>query len=71
MRRTLRWMLRHAAELLTGTAWLVGWILCTAAVERRSLWLGSLGLLSVSLGGWRLLFVIVRDGLYTLTRDGR
>ena len=38
-----------------GVAYIVaGWALLTAALDRRSLWLGSLGLLAVSLGGWRL-----------------
>ena len=31
-------------------------------------WLISAGLLLISLGGWELLFLVMRKGLYTLTR---
>lgn len=65
----LTWLRRHRAELLTAFAWLLGWLLVTAGVDRHSLWLGSVGLLCISLGGWRLLWIVLTHGLYTLTRE--
>ena len=63
--------MKYRAEILTALAWLCGWALVTWGVVSWSLWPVSAGLLSISLGGWRLLYVVVRDGLYTLTRDDR
>lgn len=67
----MTWLRKHRAELLTALTWLSGWLLLTAAIDRRSLWLGSIGLLCISLGGWRLLWVVLTQGLYTLTRGAR
>jgi hypothetical protein len=58
----------HRAECLTVLAWLTGWILLTAAIDRRSVWLASMGLLALGAGGWRPLWAVVTHGLYTLTR---
>lgn len=61
----------HRAELLTAAAFLVGWALVTWAVALYLgpiIWLISAGLLLISLGGWELLVLILRKGLYTLTR---
>jgi hypothetical protein len=69
---------KYRAEILTAMAWLLGWALVTwggGSIVRgeyeAAVWRVSLGLILVSLGGWRLLYVVVRDGLYTLTRDDR
>ena len=63
---------RLRAELLTALALLGGWLLVTwgvAALTHWAAWPISLGILSVSLGGWRFAWTVARDGLYTLTRD--
>jgi hypothetical protein len=59
------------AQLATGAAWLAGWALLTSAAADWSVWRFSAGVLCMSLGGWRLLYVVLRDGLYLLTRDDR
>ena len=63
--------MKYRAEIATACAWLAGWALLTAAIDRRSLWRGSAGLLCISLGGWRLLFVVLTNGLYTLSRGDK
>lgn len=65
---------RYAAEAALAVALLVGWGLVTLAVARLVhrgdiVWPLSLGLLLLSASGWRLLALVVLDGLYTLTRD--
>lgn len=67
----MTWLAKHRAEIATAGAWLAGWVLVTAALDRRSLWLGSAGLLCLSLGGWRPLFVWLTHGVYSLTRGGK
>ncbi len=65
---------RARAELLTGATLVVGWLLVTAGVAALTsprAWLFSLGLLCISLGGWRMLWQIASAGLYTLTRPRR
>lgn len=62
------------SETLTATAFIGGWLLITAgiaALTSRVAWLFSLGVLLISLGGWRLLWRMATDGLYALTREER
>jgi hypothetical protein len=63
--------MKYRAEILTAVVWLTGWTLLTAAMDRRSVWLASAGLLCISLGGWRLFWVVVTHGLYSLTRGDK
>lgn len=59
-------------EALTGLAALAGWALLTwavAALVSAWAWPISGGLLLLSLTGWRLIAVVVWEGLYALTRD--
>ena len=59
-------------ELLTAAAALLGWALLTwagAQLWSPLAWAISGGLLLLSLAGWRLLAVVVWEGLYALTRD--
>ena len=61
-------------EILTGLAFVGGWALLTlgvAALTSPVAWLFSGGLFAVSLGGWKLFYVFVRDGLYVLTGQGK
>lgn len=66
---------RFRAEWLTAVALFAGWAALTAAVAvfltPSVVWTVSGGLLAISLGGWRLLFVVAWHGLYDLSRDGR
>jgi hypothetical protein len=60
------------AEILTALTFVVGWLLITAGVAHLTspvAWYFSLGLLALSLGGWKLLGQFVWNGLYALTRD--
>ena len=70
-RDAVAFLSRHRAEFLTGFALLVGWVLVVVGVAalttRWALPIG-LGLLLISLGGWDLLWTIIRKGLYVLTR---
>jgi hypothetical protein len=62
---------RVRAEIATALAFLAGWALIThgvASVTRPIAWTFSAGLLCLSLGGWRLLLIVVVDGMYALTR---
>ena len=71
LRVLIRSAVRNCAQLATAAAFLVGWGLLTWAVvlfTAPAVWLISLGLLLISLGGWELLYLVVRKGLYTLTR---
>lgn len=61
----------YRAELLTAGAFLAGWALLTWAIARLTApeaWLVSAGLLLLSLGGWKLLWTVITEGLYTLTK---
>lgn len=52
--------------ILTVGAWLAGWLLVTAGLAEvltRWLWLISLGVLLLGLGGARPLLLMLRDGL--------
>jgi hypothetical protein len=63
---------RSLAEVLTALAFVAGWLLVTAGIARLTspiAWLFSIGILSISLGGWKLLAQFVWNGLYALTRD--
>lgn len=65
---------RVRAEILTTAAMLGGWALVTWGIALLTTWKAwpiSAGLLLLSCGGWKLLWVIVSDGLYTLTRPTR
>lgn len=60
------------AEILTAMTFVVGWLLITAGIAHLTspiAWYFSLGLLALSLGGWKLLAQFVWNGLYALTRD--
>jgi hypothetical protein len=66
---------KYPGETLVSIAALAGWILVTAGIASllpargaHALWLSSIGLLLVSLCGWKFLRRIVTDGLYILTR---
>ena len=62
---------RYRAEVATAAAFLMGWACVTAGLAlwiSPRVWLVSLGLLLISLGGWELLYFVIRKGLYTLTR---
>jgi hypothetical protein len=63
---------RHRADLLTGAAFLAGWLLLTwgfaSLPSRAAVWRLSFGVLSICLGGPRLLWAILSNGLYALTR---
>lgn len=66
------WLLSYASEFATASAFVCGWILVTsgvAALTTKHLWPISIGLLLISLGGWRLLRTLVTEGLYSLTRN--
>jgi hypothetical protein len=71
-----RWgksLLTARAELLTALAFVVGWLLLTDAIARVMVtplaWRVSIGLLAISLGGWKLFLTMIVNGLYALTRD--
>jgi hypothetical protein len=60
------------AEVLTAAALLLGWCLVTSAVAALTsplAWRFSLGLLALSLAGWRLFLRLVLEGFYVLTLD--
>jgi protein-S-isoprenylcysteine O-methyltransferase Ste14 len=62
------------AEILLTIALLGGWALVTwgvALLTTWKVWAISAGLLLLSCGGWKLLWVIVTDGLYAPTRVKR
>lgn len=70
--------MKHRAEILAACSWLAGYGLVTWAVVAASgadwaafIWRLALGMLLLALPGIRLLWVVLRDGLYTLTRDDR
>src|SRR5262245_49811844 len=63
---------RSAAEILTAFTFVAGWLLITAGIAQLTsptAWYFSLGLLALSLGGWKLLAQFMWNGLYALTRD--
>jgi hypothetical protein len=52
-------------------AFVAGWALVTWAIVLFTspvAWLVSLGVLLISLGSWELLHLVIRKGVYTLTR---
>lgn len=76
MRRPFARLLERAiglrAELGTAAAILTGWALLTWAVASLTAWQAwpvSGGLLLLSSAGWRLVWRVAVDGLYTLTRE--
>lgn len=74
MSRTRAVIRASIAEILTGGALLVGWVLVTAgiaSVTSPKAWWFSAGALFLSLAGWKMLWTIAAAGLYTLTRDKR
>jgi hypothetical protein len=67
---------KYRAEILTAVAWLAGWALLTAAGGAvvqgawvAAIWRGSAGLLLLALPGLKLLWVVLTEGLYSLTRN--
>jgi hypothetical protein len=69
-----KWLLGILPEGLTALAFVGGWTLITAGVVALSsplAWLFSGGLLAISLGGWKLFYIFVRDGLYLLTQASK
>lgn len=64
----------HLPEIATAAAFLLGWTAVTWGVARLTVpevWPISAGVLLLSMGGWRLLATIAREGLYALTRGPR
>lgn len=68
--------IKNAGEIAVAVTALAGWLLTTAGVAAvlspksgRALWLASVGLLLISLCGWKFLLTIVTNGLYVLTRN--
>lgn len=61
------------AEVCVAASLVAGWMLVTWAIASFSrtwqVWPLSAGLFLLSLFGWRYLWVMSRDGLYTLTRE--
>lgn len=72
-RRSWLSLLAARAELLTALAFVVGWLLLTDAIARVTstplVWRVSIGLLAMSLGGWKMLIQMIWHGLYVLSRD--
>jgi hypothetical protein len=68
-----RGLLAARAELLAALAFVVGWLLLTDAIARVTVtplaWRVSIGLLAISLGGWKPLAQMIWHGLYVLSRD--
>jgi hypothetical protein len=67
---------KYRAEILTAVAWLAGWALLTAAAGAvvqgawvAAIWRGSAGVLLLALPGLKLLWVVLTEGLYSLTRN--
>jgi hypothetical protein len=67
---------KYRAEILTALAWLLGWALLTAAAGAvvqgawvAAIWRGSAGVLLLALPGLKLLWVVLTEGLYSLTRN--
>lgn len=67
---------KNAGEIAVAVTALAGWLLTTAGMasplapkSARALWLASIGILLLSLCGWKFLFTIVTNGLYVLTRN--
>ena len=73
-RAALRWLAPRWAALATGATGLLAWACLTSAAAIAFggvTWRVSVGLLCLSLFGWKFAFVIARDGVYTLTRPKR
>lgn len=68
-----RSVLRWKAEILQAVALLGGWAAITRGIRsfipsRVDVWSISVGLLLLSLCGWRFLYVLGRSGLYAISR---
>ncbi len=64
------WRIR--AEILLSLALLTGWAALTwgiALLTTPKVWPLSVGVLLLSLCGWRLLWTVFSHGLYSLTRE--
>jgi hypothetical protein len=60
------------AECLVAFAFIAGWLLLSAGIAALTspvAWLFSLGLLGISLGGWKVFWRLITAGLYALTRE--
>mgnify|MGYP001598085413 CR=1 FL=1 len=70
----MTWAIRWCGEILTGSAFVTGWLLLTWAAASLlvwQVWPASIGALLISCGGWKLLGTMAREGLYALMRKGR
>ena len=70
MKATTVWRVR--AEILLSLALLGGWGMVTwgvAELTTPKVWPISIGLLLLSVCGWRLLWTVFSHGLYSLTRE--
>lgn len=73
-RRVLGGLVAARAELAATAALLGGWASLTAGVAALTtphVWPISIGLLLLSLCGWKFLATLVTHGLYVLTREER
>lgn len=62
---------KRAAELLTAVAVLAGWAFLTSAVAALTsplAWRFSIGVLCLSLAGWKFIYQLASSGLYALSR---
>jgi hypothetical protein len=72
VRATPAWVGSHLSEIFLVCALLSGWTLLTwgiAGLTTPFVWQISYGILLLSFVGWRFLWTVFRDGLYTLSKD--
>jgi hypothetical protein len=65
---------RALPEIATATAFITGWLLITKGVAdltRPAVWPISIGLLFMSLCGWRLIRTVFTAGLYALSQRAK
>lgn len=64
-------MRRLRDEIISGLVLFAGWALLTWGVASLLVWQVwpiSGGLLLISVFGWKMLYIVAREGLYALTR---
>lgn len=74
IRAARRTFAKALPEIAVATAALGGWALVTAVVAHFLgflAWVGSAGLLLLSLCGWLYLWKLITKGLYTLSQEER